>query len=120
MAGLLQNNDIEAWINATLMSTYHEFDKSIIVNVVRVAYHYNEEDNILELNKQLQEIDEEFMTIVMNAVDTILPKTKADYKTIRYFNEDEGYIIMNDGTIIPISRTKKNEIIALIRKNIST
>jgi two-component system LytT family response regulator len=36
-----------------------------------------------------------------------------------YHKNDGGYIIMNDGTIIPISRTKKNEIIALIRKNSS-
>ena len=32
-----------------------------------------------------------------------------------YQKSDGGYITMNDGTIIPISRTKKNEIIALIK-----
>jgi len=36
-----------------------------------------------------------------------------------YHKNDGGYIIMNDGTTIPISRAKKNEIIALIRKNSS-
>jgi two-component system LytT family response regulator len=32
-----------------------------------------------------------------------------------YQKSDGGYITMNDGTTIPISRTKKNEIIALIK-----
>jgi two-component system, LytTR family, response regulator len=36
-----------------------------------------------------------------------------------YYKNDGGYIKLNDGTTIPISRTKKNEIIAQIRKNSS-
>lgn len=36
-----------------------------------------------------------------------------------YYKNDGGYIKLNDGTTIPISRTKKNEIIALIKKNSS-
>jgi two-component system, LytTR family, response regulator len=36
-----------------------------------------------------------------------------------YQKSDGGYITMNDGTVIPISRTKRNEIIALIKKNVS-
>ncbi len=36
-----------------------------------------------------------------------------------YQKSDGGYITMNDGSIIPISRTKRNEIIGLIKKHAS-
>jgi two-component system LytT family response regulator len=36
-----------------------------------------------------------------------------------YQKSDGGYITMNDGTVIPISRTKRNEIIGLIKKQTS-
>jgi len=36
-----------------------------------------------------------------------------------YQKSDGGYITMNDGSVIPISRTKRNEIIGLIKKHTS-
>jgi two-component system LytT family response regulator len=36
-----------------------------------------------------------------------------------YQKSDGGYIIMIDGSVIPISRTKRNEIIGLIKKQTS-
>lgn len=36
-----------------------------------------------------------------------------------YQKNDGGYIIMNDDTIIPVSRTKKKEVLALLRKYIA-
>ena len=90
MSALLLNNDIESWVNAILCSLSTKIN-DIIFHLVRMAYHYNGEDFINQIQKQVNNADKDFVNALLDAIDKVIQVEKNAYKTIRLFDSDTSY-----------------------------
>jgi len=91
MCALLQNNDIEAWINAAGCSISSDKTQLMFVFIVRVAYHYNGDKFILELHKRLSEYNKNDLSIYFDMIDKVISKKENKTKTLRLLENDEDH-----------------------------
>lgn len=90
MAGIIYDNDIEAWKNATICAFYTKEEPFFIGLIIRTAYHFNKEEYLeklyedLEKNSGLKDISE-----ITKVIEAILPKqeNKKDAPVVRVLNE---------------------------------
>lgn len=91
MAGLVQNNDIEAWKNATLCSFNSKTEPTILGLIIRTAYSFNGEDYLEQFYRHLdQNNGSEDISQLSEMIDSIIPKrdNKVAPPTVRIMNED--------------------------------
>lgn len=91
MAGLTQNNDIEAWKNATLCSFYSNEFIALLPLIVRTAYFYNKEDYLEQLYIELEnQIQSDSINDVIKLIEELLPKKEKLNRipTVRILNPE--------------------------------
>lgn len=91
MAAIMQNNDIEAWKNATLCAFNTNDDLSIIPLIIRTAYFFNREKYLEALYFHLeQQNDSNTVKPIIEMVEKILPEKKQTKEdpTVRVLNEN--------------------------------
>ena len=90
MAGLVQNNDIDAWKNAFLCSFKVESKLYLLPSIIQTAYFFNGEEFILQLYSHLEKTNGiEDLTPFMQIVEMALQKIEKDESppTVRTLNE---------------------------------
>lgn len=91
MAGLVQNNDIEAWRNAVLCWMNTKKKSSIFVLIIRTAYHFNGESFLEQLYHEIEKQDKnESASELMDIINTVVQqeeKKKAP-PTVRLMNKE--------------------------------
>ncbi|AUC23226.1 hypothetical protein BTO15_14485 [Polaribacter sejongensis] len=89
MAGLTQNNDIEAWRNATLCSFHSNESIALLPLIIKTAYFYNKEDYLEQLYIELEnQIQTESINDIIEVIEQLLPKKEKlnDIPTVRILN----------------------------------
>ncbi|NJI73222.1 DUF4365 domain-containing protein [Sphingobacterium kitahiroshimense] len=95
MAGLVQNNDIEAWINATKCCLNIKSDVENFILIISVAYLYNGEDYLENLYKSLMiNIDSAGVVKIKKAIELVLSEQniRSRHPIIRVMNENGKFI----------------------------
>ncbi|MDM8162232.1 DUF4365 domain-containing protein [Labilibaculum sp. K2S] len=90
MAGLVQNNDIEAWKNAFLCSFKVKSQLYLLPSIIQTAYFFNGEEFVLQLYSHLEKTNGiEDITPFMAIVEMVLQKVEKDESppTVRALNE---------------------------------
>ncbi len=93
MCALVQNNDIEAWVNATICSLLAN-KTQLFINIVKVAYHYNDDKFLLELYKKLSEFNKSNLSEYFDMINEFLYEKKYKQKNIRLIENDENHNIL--------------------------
>jgi len=91
MAGFIQTNDIETWMNATLISIGKTTEMELVYLIVRTAYHFNGQDYLEKLYSQLEKNNPSInIEPVVEMIEQILPQETDvnSLPTIRYLNEE--------------------------------
>lgn len=88
MCGLVQNGDVEAWVNATLCSLNKEVPISMLALIFSVAHFFNRDDYIHELYRKVDEqVDGEALIAIHKVIeglqDSIRPKSKNSASLMR-------------------------------------
>lgn len=107
MAGLVQNNYIEAWKNATL-STFNSADNLFLFSlVVRTAYFFNGEEYVQALYHYLEEhVESSIANSFMEMFERLLPLIKeanVEKPIIRVLNND-GFFV----NILDVNKIKRD------------
>jgi len=91
MAGLVQNNDIEAWSNAAICWLNTKIEPAIFVLIIRTAYFFNGEDFLEHLfNKIEQQGKNKGTSQIIDMINEITQKEEKEKEppTVRIMNED--------------------------------
>lgn len=94
LCGLIQSWDIEAWVNATVVSFNKELIGSLFFDVIDTAYFFNGDDYLSALHKSLaNRFNGEALELITNTIDEFLQKSRDKKKalTIRLMNKDGNY-----------------------------
>jgi hypothetical protein len=75
-AGLLRNQDIESWVNATLCGFSADAEISLLIFTIRTAYHYNGYEYVSILREQVKTQNSNHLDVILELIDqtTLLPK----------------------------------------------
>ena len=75
VCGLVQKEDIEAWVNATLCCLNKEICVHILFLVIRTAYSFNREDYLTKLHKDLiDRFEGDILEVFTDMIDSALPE----------------------------------------------
>ena len=75
LSALINRDDVEAWVNATLVSFNKAANAELLYMIISTAYFFNNEDYILALHKELSlHAQKELYELVTNMVDEIIQK----------------------------------------------
>jgi len=91
ICGLVQNGDIEAWVNATLCSLNKVVSVHIFALILRTAYFYNRDNYLKKVYEELNKKGaSEFLDLFSSAVEEILPRTQVGKRNpiIRIMGKD--------------------------------
>jgi len=104
MAALIQNEDIEAWKNATLCSFFSEETMNIIPLIIKTAYYFNGENYLSSLYEHFEKYNDSVDEII-ELVDKILSvKEKENNLTeVRVLNKNGHFenILVNSSKNLP-------------------
>lgn len=90
MAGLVQNDDIEAWKNATICFLRAKINPIILVLIIRTAYSFNGDEFLEQLYTQLEVGNsEKDITHIVEVIEHVLPRVekRKGIPTVRIMNE---------------------------------
>ena len=90
MAALVQTNDIEAWMNATLCAFNSENEYGLIHLIIRTAYFFNREEYLEALYSRLEAQNKsKQIEALIEMIEKILPEQgkKERIPTVRILNE---------------------------------
>src|SRR5690606_27859466 len=94
-AALLVNNDIEAWVNATLLGLNLIQEKeeltTLLIFVVKVAYHHNGFEYINHLQNNIKKQNSENVSLILELIDKTISERKKEPIIVRIFNDDDDY-----------------------------
>ncbi|MFL0087958.1 DUF4365 domain-containing protein [Tenacibaculum maritimum] len=91
MAGLVQNNDIEAWKNAALCWLKTKIEPTIFVLVIKTAFFFNGEEFLEQLFHQVEQSGKkEDSSVFIDLINTITQKEEKEKElpTVRMMNKD--------------------------------
>jgi tetratricopeptide (TPR) repeat protein len=94
MASLINNEDIEAWKNATLCAFNYRKDYVIFSLIIRTAYFFNHEKYLEALYSHLEEqTGVGSINKIIEMIETIIPEKedKIDFPTVRILNEKRKF-----------------------------
>jgi len=93
-AALLVNNDIEAWVNATLLGLNlikEEELTALLIFVVRVAYHHNGFEYIEHLRNNIKKQSPENLSMILELLDKTISERKKEPIIVRIFNDNDDF-----------------------------
>jgi tetratricopeptide (TPR) repeat protein len=97
-AGLLETNDVEAWVNATLcifnvpISDDIKQQNNVLLNlVIKTAFYYNQYGYISKLQEILKQQSPETLDTFMEIVDKITEVSRHEDTIVRLFSEHNTY-----------------------------
>jgi len=95
MCAVIQNWDIEAWINASLLSfSEKELSASMFVRVVRAAYFFHKEEFIDKLYNAIEEQGHpELYAQLTDLIETILPKHNDKQEAVARMYSKDGLVL---------------------------
>lgn len=91
ICGLVQNGDVEAWVNATICSLNKVVPVPIFALILRTAYFYNRDNYLKKVYEELNKKGaSEFLDLFSSAVEEILPRTQVGKRNpiIRIMGKD--------------------------------
>jgi len=95
MCAVIQNWDIEAWINASLLSfSEKELSASMFIRVVRTAYFFHKEEFIDKLYNAIEEQGHpELYAQLTELIETILPKRNNKQEAVARMYSKDGLVL---------------------------
>ncbi len=93
-AALLSNDDIQAWVNATLLGLSlisKEVYAALLISIVRTAYHYDGFDYVNLLQENIRRQSPRDASVVMELIDSTIIERKREPTIIRIFNDNDDF-----------------------------
>jgi len=95
ICGLIQPNDIEAWVDAVLCAINSMLPSEHLALVISQAYKVNRDSFLLELHRYLfASLDQETATTISGTIETVMNDVKTRLE------QQELFIVRSDGEIV--------------------
>lgn len=91
LAALINNHDIESWINATICGFNEENNLTLLIFTIRTAFHYNGYNYVNNLREELKNQNPENINTIIELIDKTIEPRKRQPTIVRFYNEYDDY-----------------------------